>query len=43
MKPLVELRSRLNEAGATPRIGVTAIVVKLVAAALREHPGSTRA
>jgi pyruvate dehydrogenase E2 component (dihydrolipoamide acetyltransferase) len=39
VKPLVELRSRLNEAGATPRIGVTAIVVQLVAAALREHRG----
>jgi pyruvate/2-oxoglutarate dehydrogenase complex dihydrolipoamide acyltransferase (E2) component len=39
VKPLVELRARLNEAGAEPRIGVTAIVVKLVAAALREHPG----
>jgi pyruvate dehydrogenase E2 component (dihydrolipoamide acetyltransferase) len=39
VSPLVELRSRLNEAGATPRIGVTAIVVKLVAAALQEHPG----
>ena len=38
MKPLVELRTRLNEDGASPRIGVTAIVVKLVAAALREHP-----
>ena len=38
VKPLVELRSRLNEAGASPRIGVTAIVVKLAAAALREHP-----
>jgi pyruvate/2-oxoglutarate dehydrogenase complex dihydrolipoamide acyltransferase (E2) component len=38
VKPLVELRTRLNESGATPRIGVTAIVVKLVAAALREHP-----
>jgi pyruvate dehydrogenase E2 component (dihydrolipoamide acetyltransferase) len=38
VKPLVELRSRLNEAGATPRIGITSIVVKLVAAALREHP-----
>ena len=38
VKPLVELRSRLNAAGAAPRIGVTAIVVKLVAAALREHP-----
>ena len=39
VKPLVELRTRLNEAGASPRIGVTSIVVKLVAAALREHPG----
>jgi pyruvate dehydrogenase E2 component (dihydrolipoamide acetyltransferase) len=38
VKPLVESRSRLNEAGATPRIGITSIVVKLVAAALREHP-----
>jgi pyruvate/2-oxoglutarate dehydrogenase complex dihydrolipoamide acyltransferase (E2) component len=38
VKPLVELRARLNEAGAEPRVGVTAIVVKLVAAALREHP-----
>ncbi len=38
VKPLVELRTRLNDAGASPRIGVTAIVVKLVAAALREHP-----
>jgi pyruvate/2-oxoglutarate dehydrogenase complex dihydrolipoamide acyltransferase (E2) component len=38
VKPLVELRAELNAAGATPRIGVTAIVVKLVAAALREHP-----
>jgi pyruvate dehydrogenase E2 component (dihydrolipoamide acetyltransferase) len=38
VKPLVEARSRLNEAGATPRIGITSIVVKLVAAALREHP-----
>jgi pyruvate dehydrogenase E2 component (dihydrolipoamide acetyltransferase) len=38
VKPLVELRSRLNEAGVTPRIGITSIVVKLVAAALREHP-----
>jgi pyruvate/2-oxoglutarate dehydrogenase complex dihydrolipoamide acyltransferase (E2) component len=38
VKPLVELRAQLNEAGATPRIGVTSIVVKLVAAALREHP-----
>jgi pyruvate dehydrogenase E2 component (dihydrolipoyllysine-residue acetyltransferase) len=39
VKPLVELRARLNAEGASPRIGVTAIVVKLVAAALREHPG----
>ena len=38
VKPLVELRSRLNEAGASPRIGITSIVVKLVAAALRDHP-----
>jgi pyruvate dehydrogenase E2 component (dihydrolipoamide acetyltransferase) len=38
VKPLVELRSRLNDEGATPRIGITSIVVKLVAAALREHP-----
>ena len=39
VKPLVELRSRLNADGREQRIGVTAIVVKLVAAALREHPG----
>ena len=38
VKPLVDLRSAAERAGATPRIGVTAIVVKLVAAALREHP-----
>jgi pyruvate dehydrogenase E2 component (dihydrolipoamide acetyltransferase) len=38
VKPLVELRARLNDAGATPRIGVTAIVVKLVADALLDHP-----
>jgi pyruvate dehydrogenase E2 component (dihydrolipoamide acetyltransferase) len=38
VKPLVELRARLNESGTTPRIGITSIVVKLVAAALREHP-----
>lgn len=38
VKPLVELRARLNEQGATPRIGITSIVVKLVAQALREHP-----
>ncbi len=39
VEPLVELRARLNQTGAAPRIGVTAIVVTLVAAALREHPG----
>jgi pyruvate/2-oxoglutarate dehydrogenase complex dihydrolipoamide acyltransferase (E2) component len=38
VKPLVELRSQLNDAGASPRIGITSIVVKLAAAALREHP-----
>jgi pyruvate dehydrogenase E2 component (dihydrolipoamide acetyltransferase) len=38
VKPLVELRSRLNEEGASPKIGITSIVVKLVAAALRDHP-----
>jgi pyruvate/2-oxoglutarate dehydrogenase complex dihydrolipoamide acyltransferase (E2) component len=38
VKPLVDLRAALNDAGATPRIGITALVVKLVAAALREHP-----
>ena len=38
VKPLVEFRSRLNEGGASPRIGITSIVVKLVAAALRDHP-----
>ena len=38
VKPLVELRARLNEEGATPRIGITSIVVQLVAHALREHP-----
>jgi pyruvate/2-oxoglutarate dehydrogenase complex dihydrolipoamide acyltransferase (E2) component len=37
-EPLVDLRSRLNDDGARPRIGVTSIVVKLVAAALGEHP-----
>jgi pyruvate dehydrogenase E2 component (dihydrolipoamide acetyltransferase) len=36
--PLVELRRQLNDAGAEPRIGVTSIVAKLVAAALRDHP-----
>ena len=39
VKPLVELRVAMNAAGAEPRVGVTAIVVRLVAAALREHPG----
>jgi len=39
VKPLVELRSRLNGPGATRRIGVTAIVVKVVSAALLAHPG----
>jgi pyruvate dehydrogenase E2 component (dihydrolipoamide acetyltransferase) len=38
VKPLVELRARLNAEGATPRIGLTAIIVKLVASALREYP-----
>jgi len=38
VKPLVEFRSRLNEGDASPRIGITSIIVKLVAAALREHP-----
>lgn len=38
VSPLVDLRRQLNEAGTSPRIGVTAIVVKLVAAALRNHP-----
>ena len=38
VKPLVELRARLNESGPTPPVGITSIVVKLVAAALREHP-----
>jgi pyruvate dehydrogenase E2 component (dihydrolipoamide acetyltransferase) len=38
VKPLVDLRAQLNDAGASPRIGVTAIVVKLTAAALAAHP-----
>lgn len=38
VKPLVDLRSRLNAAGASPRVGVTAIMVKLLGCALREHP-----
>ena len=38
VKPLVELRAQLNESGATLPVGITSIVVKLVAAALREHP-----
>ncbi len=37
VKPLVEFRAGLNE-GASPRIGITSIVVKLVAAALQKHP-----
>lgn len=36
--PLVAFRRQLNDAGSEPRIGVTAIVAKLVAAALRDHP-----
>jgi pyruvate dehydrogenase E2 component (dihydrolipoamide acetyltransferase) len=38
VEPLVEFRAQLNEAGTSPRIGVAAIIVKLAAAALREHP-----
>ena len=38
VKPLVELRTSMNDEGVTPRVGVTAIAVKLVAAALRAHP-----
>jgi pyruvate/2-oxoglutarate dehydrogenase complex dihydrolipoamide acyltransferase (E2) component len=38
VQPLVRLRATLNDAGAQPRIGVTAIVVKLAAHALRAHP-----
>lgn len=38
VKPLVELRAQLNADSASPRIGITSIVVKLVAHALREHP-----
>jgi pyruvate dehydrogenase E2 component (dihydrolipoamide acetyltransferase) len=38
VKPLVEFRSSLNDEGASPRIGITSIIVKLVAAALRDHP-----
>jgi pyruvate/2-oxoglutarate dehydrogenase complex dihydrolipoamide acyltransferase (E2) component len=37
VKPLVDLRAELN-CHDGPRIGLTAILVKLVAAALREHP-----
>jgi pyruvate/2-oxoglutarate dehydrogenase complex dihydrolipoamide acyltransferase (E2) component len=37
VKPLVDLRAELNRHD-RPRIGVTAILVKLVAAALHEHP-----
>ncbi len=36
--PLVRLRADLNEGNTQPRIGVTAIVVKLAAHALRAHP-----
>lgn len=35
--PLIELRGRLNEAGASPRVGITSLVVHLVARALRNH------
>jgi pyruvate/2-oxoglutarate dehydrogenase complex dihydrolipoamide acyltransferase (E2) component len=38
VEPLVALRRQLNEGGASPRIGVTSILAKLVATALREHP-----
>lgn len=38
VKPLVELRARMNGNGETPRVGVAAIAVKLVATALRAHP-----
>lgn len=38
VKPLVGLRRAMNDAGAQPPIGVTTIIVKLVAAALRAHP-----
>jgi pyruvate dehydrogenase E2 component (dihydrolipoamide acetyltransferase) len=38
VKPLVDFRRQLNDAGASSPIGITAIVVKLAAAALRSHP-----
>ena len=38
VKPLLELRAQLNAEGATPRIGITSMVVALVAQALHEHP-----
>jgi pyruvate/2-oxoglutarate dehydrogenase complex dihydrolipoamide acyltransferase (E2) component len=38
VQPLVRLRTALNDRGAEPRIGVTTIVVKLAAHALRTHP-----
>jgi pyruvate dehydrogenase E2 component (dihydrolipoamide acetyltransferase) len=38
VKPFVELRAELNRDRTAARIGVTAILVKLAAAALREHP-----
>jgi pyruvate/2-oxoglutarate dehydrogenase complex dihydrolipoamide acyltransferase (E2) component len=38
VQPLVELRAELNRDRDGPRIGVTAILTKLVGAALREHP-----
>jgi pyruvate dehydrogenase E2 component (dihydrolipoamide acetyltransferase) len=38
VKPLIELREQLNAEGATARVSLTAIIVKLVGAALREHP-----
>jgi pyruvate dehydrogenase E2 component (dihydrolipoamide acetyltransferase) len=36
--PVVRLRETMNEAGAGPRIGYTAIFIKLVAGALCSHP-----
>lgn len=38
VEPLVALRTQTNERGASPRLGITSIVVHLVAHALREHP-----
>ncbi|MFN8224838.1 MAG: dihydrolipoamide acetyltransferase family protein [Gaiellales bacterium] len=37
-KPIVDLRERLAAAAEPQRVGVTAIVVELIAGALREHP-----